>query len=137
MALLAGVVRKALRTVKDPGPADVAAAELAIHYAKAIDEAELVAASLAKVLREVQELDIDVYDRLLPLAVRIERTAVLASLGPKLLAALESLLMTPRSRAAVRRGVKDAAKRANPLDQLMDRRAARERNPSPVDPASP
>lgn len=137
MALLAGVVRKALRSVVDPSPVDVAAAELAIAYAKAIDQAELVAASLSKVLRQVEELDVDVYDQLLPLAVRIERTAVLASLGPKLLAALDSLLMTPKARAAVRRGVKDAAKRANPLDQLMDRRAARERDTPPVDPSAP
>lgn len=137
MALLATVVRKALRSVKDPSPVDVAVAELAITYAKAIDQAEVVAASLAKVMREVAELDVDVYDKLLPLAVRIERTAVLASLGPKLLAAMDALLITPKARASVRRGVKDAAKRANPLDQLMDRRAARERNPSPVDPSAP
>jgi len=85
-----------------PVPADAGIVRLAERYARDIDEADLVTASLVKVLREVAELDVDVHDRLLPLAVRIERTTVLASLGPKLLAALEQLGATPAARS--RRG---------------------------------
>ncbi len=83
---------------------DAAAVRLAERYAQDIDEATLVHATLTKVLREVAELDVDLYDRLLPLAVRIERTAVLASIGPKLLAALEQLGATVPVRAKLKSG---------------------------------
>lgn len=137
MALLATVVRRALASIDDPSPKDAAAGALAVTYAKAIDEANVVAASLSKVLREVAELDGDVYDRLLPLAVRIERTHVLATLGPKLLATMDALLITPKARSALQKGVKDAGKRRNPLSELRARRAARVDNAQAVDPTAP
>lgn len=51
---------------------------------------------------------------------RFER---MEKLGPKLLAALEALSMTPRSRAALVKGGPDVG--ASPLDELRQRRAAR------------
>lgn len=47
----------------------------------------------------------------------------LADLGPKLLAALDALGMTPRARSAALKGGPGAAR--NPLDELRQRRAER------------
>ena len=109
----------------DLAGADTGAVELALTYAREYDASAVIHASLIKVMREVEALDVDVYDRLLPLAVRVERITVLASLGPKLLTALESLGMTPRARAAVLRGVASDGDAPNPLVDLRARRAAR------------
>lgn len=51
-------------------------------------------------------------------------TEELSKLGPKLLAALESLLLTPRARAAVVKGAPDEP-RTSPLDELRQRRRKR------------
>lgn len=48
---------------------------------------------------------------------------MLEALGPKLLAALDALGMTPRARSSAVKGAPSAA--ANPLDQLRARRAER------------
>ena len=56
--------------------------------------------------------------------------------GPLLLAALESLLMTPKSRAATKGGDRDD-RGSNPLDQLRAKRSARVNNAPPVDTATP
>ena len=48
---------------------------------------------------------------------------LLAELGPKLLAALDALGMTPRARAAATKGTPGTAR--NPLDELRARRAGR------------
>lgn len=48
-------------------------------------------------------------------------------LGPRLLACLEALLMTPRARAAIAKGVNDdQRKQLSPLDELRQRRASRD-----------
>ena len=52
-----------------------------------------------------------------------EDPELLADLGPKLLAALEALGLTPRARAAALKGGQSAAR--NPLDELRVRRAER------------
>jgi hypothetical protein len=81
-------------------PQDVAAIALVRRYAADVDEAELVSVTADKLLREVQGyLDPGVYDRIKALFARIERTQVLATLGPKLLVAMTELGMTPKSRA--------------------------------------
>ncbi len=49
----------------------------------------------------------------------------LAELGPKLLAALTSLQMTPAARAALTKAPADADRRRSPLDELRERRRAR------------
>lgn len=62
--------------------------------------------------------------------------ADLTKLGPALLAALESLLLSPRARAAAKKAVTTSEPAANPLDQLAARRAGRGR-PQAVDAAAP
>lgn len=56
--------------------------------------------------------------------------------GPLLLAALESLLMTPKARASTAKGG-DRDRSSNPLDQLRARRAARVNDSPAVDSAAP
>jgi hypothetical protein len=132
---LVSAVRRSLRGL-DLADVDQGAVELALTYAREYDAAAVIHAALIKVMREVEALDVDVHDRLLPLAVRVERITVLASLGPKLLAALESLGMTPRARSAVLlRGVTRDGDTPSPLDQLRARRASRVDDPETVDPA--
>lgn len=83
-------------------PEDGATVALARRYAADLDDASVVAASLAKALRDLRgEVALELYDRFAALATRIEDTTVLGLLGPKLLAALMELGMTPRARAAV------------------------------------
>lgn len=47
------------------------------------------------------------------------------TIGPKLLTCLESLLMTPRARAAVMKNAQDEHRPSSPLDELRARRNAR------------
>jgi hypothetical protein len=98
---LVSAVRRSLRGL-DLAAADKGTAELALTYAKQIDDGG----------------DVKVF-------------------GPLLLAVLESLLMTPRARAAVLRGVARDGDTLSPLDELRARRAARVDDPETVDPAPP
>lgn len=102
--LMVTAVRRALAELTI-APADKAAAELALTYARRIDGirddgGELVPGDLSK-------------------------------LGPPLLAVLEALGMTPRARAAQVKGAKDERqpepdrKPVNPLDELRQRREQR------------
>jgi len=77
---------------------DRAAADLAIKYAQGIEE---------------------------PFDWGDKQRDPLAELGPKLLAALTALGMTPASRKGIAAAV-PAEKPANPLDELRQRRAARQ-----------
>lgn len=56
--------------------------------------------------------------------------------GPLLLAALESLLMTPRSRAATAKGGDRDGRGSNPLDELRAKRGARVNRAQAVDPTA-
>lgn len=76
---------------------DAAARALAVRYAAQIDEAAVIAADLA----ELEPEDFDQAERIRRLARRVEAQTVLAELGPKLLAVLESLGATPKGRAAL------------------------------------
>jgi hypothetical protein len=58
----------------------------------------------------------------------------LDALGPKLLAALDALGMTPRARAAATKGATSVG--TNPLDQLRERRTRRDRAEAMDSPAS-
>jgi hypothetical protein len=82
---------------------DRAAEALARRYARDIDDAQVISSVAAKVLRVLarENVDIEVYDRVAALFDRIESTAALALLGPKLLVVLTELGMTPKSRADV------------------------------------
>lgn len=97
---LASSVRKALSTLGTPG-IDTAAAELALAYARAVDNG-----------------------------------GDLEKIGPLLLNVLESMLMTPKARAAVVKGARDDTSRKSPLDELRARRDARNRDTATVDPAA-
>jgi uroporphyrinogen-III synthase len=89
-----------LREAEAVMPRDVAAEELARRYAHDIDDAAVVSTQAAKALRELAgQIDHELYSRVAALFDRIESTAVLATLGPKLLAVLVELGMTPRARA--------------------------------------
>ena len=94
---LADAVRRGLAELGELDPRDQACADLAVMYAEHLDDQ----ADWADKLRDP-----------------------LAELGPKLLAALTSLGMTP----AARKGIvadKPAEKPRSPLDELRERRAAR------------
>lgn len=57
-------------------------------------------------------------------AAEIDAGGDLGKLGPKLLACLDALLMTPKARAAVVKGGEDEPE-TNPLDDLRERRRKR------------
>lgn len=81
-------------------PLDKAAVALARRYASDIDEAAVLAVPADKLARELRPfLSNPQYDRLIAQLGRIEETAVLALLGPKLVTVLAELGMTPRARA--------------------------------------
>jgi hypothetical protein len=89
-----------LRADKAVMPRDAGTEALARRYAYDIDEAAVVSTAAAKILRELAgQLDHKLYSRIAAVFDRIESTAVLATLGPKLLAVLAELGMTPRARA--------------------------------------
>jgi hypothetical protein len=69
-------------------------------------------------------------------AADIDMGMDLGKLGPQLLTVLESLLLSPRARAAAKKAVTSEQPAANPLDQLADRRLRRGR-PQAVDAAAP
>jgi len=69
-------------------------------------------------------------------ATRIDDGADLDKTGPLLFTVLEALLMTPRARAAVLKGGNRDGSTRNPLDELRERRAARQRDAAVVDTAA-
>lgn len=111
-------------TVDDLDGATVA---LARRYARELDDAAVISTAITKALRELGAVNYDLHDKFLALAARIEQAAVAASIGPKLLAALEQLQMTPRARAAVVNGKGDDDAAAGKPESELDRiRAERE-----------
>lgn len=122
---------------RTPADADAAAVALAKRYALELDDSATIARSLAKTLRKVERagLDPETYDELLALTVRIEEVHVAAVLGPKLLAALEQLQLTPKARSGVLQGggTPDADSGKSALDELRERRSNRG---AAVDPAT-
>lgn len=112
-----------------PLPRDGGTVALAREYARLIDLAG-PAAKYEEALAWLAGQGAD--DRDSDRHIRTIRNALAAhsvasDLGPKLLAALEALQMSPRARAMAHRGeVKDVPAR-NPLDQLAARRAGKSR----------
>jgi hypothetical protein len=94
---LAAAVKAGLAQLGDVDPRDQALADLAVAYAQAIDSPH----DWGDVQRDP-----------------------LAELGPKLLAALTALGMTPAARKGIT-GDKPAEKPRSPLDELRQKRAAR------------
>jgi len=82
---------------------DRAAEALARRFARDIDDAAVISTAADSVLRALarENIDFKLYDRVAAIFGRIEATAVLGLLGPKLLLTLTELGMTPKSRADV------------------------------------
>lgn len=113
---------------RTPADADAAAVALAKRYALELDDSGTISRAMAKTLRKVLQSGQDeLYDELLGLAVRIEEVHVAATVGPRLLAALEQLQLTPKARTGVLQGgdVPDADSGKSALDELRDRRKNR------------
>lgn len=89
--------------------ADAALAKLARRYAAAIDRAAELAADADTVSDRLDPGDATGRQQLTLLAAKVEDQAVLASLGPRLLAALTALGATPAARARRRSGGGDRA----------------------------
>jgi hypothetical protein len=126
MAKLAPITRRALRDVPLV-PADESARALAVHYAAMIDTSA-IDGPMADAIRFVAGAVQLAEDPLIDTAWRkIERAlaahSVASDFGPKYLAALESLGMTPRARRALVREANGAPD--SPLDQLRERRRQR------------
>lgn len=117
---------------------DAATAELALTYARLIDNAA-PAAKYRKALAWLARIDsddekADEYAALI--ATALAEHTVASDLGPKLLAVMESLEMSPRARTAAKKGSAHDQPSANPLDQLAAARARKGR-PADRDTAAP
>ena len=82
----------------------------------------------------VAEADIAAVELAAAYGAELDSGGDVDKVGPLLLAALESLLLTPRSRVA--KGGDDASGISNPLDELRARRSARVNDPATVDTAA-
>lgn len=117
-------LREADLRTPDKSGRDAAAVALARRYASDIDEAAVLSVAADKLLRECRAwLEPATYDRLAAQVARIEETAVLALLGPKLVQVLAELGLTPRARADSTR--KGGAVGAPPRNDLAEWRAQR------------
>jgi hypothetical protein len=114
-------------------PADPAAT-LALAYADAIDQATHVPLGLADALDtlaaaaaavDIADGSDDATRAHRKVAAALSAVTVLGDLGPRLLAALDALTLTPKARAALSRKLDDAARPASPLDALRDRHDSR------------
>lgn len=111
----------------EPADADAATVALAKRYAHELDDAAVVSTAMTKALRQLAraEVDTDLYDKFEGLAARIEAVHVAATVGPKLLAALEQLQLTPKARSAVVTGGGGGNAGPSKLDELRSRRENR------------
>jgi hypothetical protein len=135
---LTSALRHALKSV-EVAPADAAAVRLAYGYAQLLDRGA-IAAQYVKPLREVRSALAHADDaaaaleHLAKLEIALSAHTTASDLGPKLLAVLESLAMTPRARVAViGKGAPTREPAASPLDELRRRRRARADRATPVD----
>lgn len=115
-------------------PRDQATVALAVSYARLIDDAapdKKYAAALRWLARVPIEDPAQEQLREI-IMVALSAHTVASDLGPKLLAALEALILSPRARAAAKKAVLDAKPAASPLDELAARRAGLS-NPSALD----
>ena len=119
-------------------PKDAALRRLAEHYARSIDEARMIAIDARRLLDASAKGDIEIPKRMLNALVKhSESDQVLADLGPRLQAALESLGASPKARAAMT-GKGDKPDAPTPKSSRAERReraAARTRQfgSAPVD----
>ena len=137
MATLAYSVRQAVKA-GGVDPRDQATAALAVGYARLIDNAAPAAryAAALRWLAGVEIGDDPAAEGLREIiVVALSAHTVASDLGPKLLAALEALVLSPRARAAAKKAVSDAKPAGSPLDQIAERRARK--RPAPDMDAGP
>ena len=103
---------------------DGAALALALTYAGLIDNAA-PAGKYAAALRWLTTSDDVPATHERTILAALSAHSVASDLGPKLLAALEQLQLTPRARAAAQKASTDDQPRTNPIDQLAGRRRGR------------
>jgi len=114
---------------------DAGAVALARRLAHDVDEARLVHADVREALDQLPPgVGVTARRALERLAVRVESTAVLASLAPRLLDCLTALGLTPAARAAIQRGRSagehdPAGPAGNPADEVRRRREQRGAGP--------
>lgn len=125
---LADVVATAVADQRAP------AAALALLYAARIDDASHLPVALDKALRTVRgaclaaDNPLPALDALDKISAALSAVTVTSDLGPKLLAALDALLLTPKARAAASKAI-GAAAPASPLQQLKARHDDRHLRP--------
>lgn len=107
---------------------DAGTEALALHYAELIDDAA-PAAKYAAALEWLAGVDVAPEDakHVRAITTALARHSVASDLGPKLLATLDALGLTPKARSAVSKGVSDDKPAANPLDELANARARKGR----------
>lgn len=125
MASLAYSIRQAVKAA-GADDRDQAAVALAIRYAQLIDNAA-PAAKYGRALAWLARLDVAEEQEGLReiIAVALAAHTVASDLGPKLLSAIEALVLSPRARAAAKKAVSDVRPAGSPLDQIAERRARR------------
>ena len=128
--LLTESVEAALPNATDP------AALLALNYADAIDQATHVPLGLEEALDELRlaamladEASESGDDRATQafrkVAAAVSVATILDKLGPKFLASLDALLLTPKAKAAISGRMNDAARPASPLDAMRENHDSR------------
>ncbi len=107
---------------------DAGAAEVARMYARLIDNAA-PAGKYRKALAWLASIDTSEAgaEHVDTIEWALAQHSVASDLGPKLLAVLEALQMSPRARNTVAKAVSDGLKPVSQLDQLAGRRAGRGR----------
>lgn len=119
-------VAAALRTATTM-PQDGATKALATRYARLVDEADQHAAEAAQTWLELDPTDQIGRQRLAKLDAAVQAHTVAADLGPKLLAALDKLLMTPAARVSGTSTKGGARNVPSKLNALRDEVAAARR----------
>jgi hypothetical protein len=118
-------------------PADKAALELALAYARRIDAGADLEYRTGRLLDRVADLDAELAEDVDRLRAITSMASTTATFGPKLLTALDALALTPRARAAITKGVNGDKPAADPIDELRARRAARQHHAETVDATAP
>jgi hypothetical protein len=109
-----------------PGPGDAATVALAKAYADLIDRAARLAVEADALLEAARAAGDDGLVLVASkLRAELDLRAAVSDLGPKLLAALGELRMTPKARAAVLAGGGAPAGADDPLARLLAGRRAR------------
>lgn len=115
---------------------DKAALELALTYARRIDSAEDLSYRTALMLAKLAGVDEDLAEEVDRLRAEYSAADTVATFGPKMLASLDALTLTPRARAAVGRGGAGGGRRGDAVDEIRNRRERRQHGAAVVDASS-